>query len=166
MRLGPSGLPIDDHGSTDRALSRGPVTVSGDPLIEYGTVGDGDLAELARVVRERRTALGLSQAQVAARAGELNGQTISDKTISTIERGTRGKVRGHGRTKILLLAKGLDMHPDELLKAAGLPARQGDRPAGEWTFAEFVAQDRLLDEDGKRLLVYLYGKIAAERRGR
>jgi transcriptional regulator with XRE-family HTH domain len=165
VRKGPFPLPIDDHGSTDRALSRDPVTVSAVPLIEYGTVEAGDPEDLARIVLERRHRLGISQAQVVTRAGTLGRETLSVSTISAIERGTRGRVRGHKRSTILLLARGLDMRPDELMGAAGLPARQGDKEQGEWTFAEFVGQDGRLDEDGKRLLIYLYRTITGERRG-
>lgn len=139
-------------------------------LVQYEAVAgrqEADLGALARVVKARREELGRSQEEVARCAGTLrvivNGQAqdvgISRPTVSTIERQTRGAKRGHGRATIVLLARGLDMEPDELLKMAGHPARLNDKRVEGWTFAEFVGQDRSLDEEGRRLLVYLYGKI-------
>lgn len=160
MCTGPFGLPIDDHDSPISPESREPFTDGADALEGYGAMPPHDPEALGRRVRERRLELGFSQARVAERAGKIGDVGISDKTVSAVERGGRGI----SRVKCLLLARGLEMPADELLRLAGLPARQDDKPQGKWTFEEFVKQDMNLDEDGKRLMLYLYRTITGNRR--
>lgn len=69
---------------------------------------------LGRLIRERRAELGISQNQLATRT------RLDHSFISRVESGERDMSRSH----IPALAAVLDMHPDELLIAAGyLPIR-------------------------------------------
>lgn len=101
----------------------------------------------------------MSQRQLARAA------KISNSYIALIETGERGEKAS--RDTILALASALNVHPYQLLKAAGrdTPDDNPKRPPAEPTFHQIVRRDPLLREQERDMLIQLYETYVSPRRG-
>lgn len=128
---------------------RNGTNVSGQPDQEEG------LKPFGRVFKELRLKSGLSQQAVASKA------EVSTGYIGLIETGQRGAKPSQDVVKRIALALGANIDETEaLLRAAGWLGEHEslmatDRP----TVEQIIDGDRLLDAEGKHLLLAMYRRL-------
>lgn len=113
-------------------------------------------SKFGRKLQELRERADLSQPQLAERTG------LSKGYIGAIEAGTRDYKPS--RDAILLIAQALDVHPLELLEAAGRATPTDHGKTARPSFRAFVMGEPFLTADQKRFLIRLYESYGGPRR--
>lgn len=122
------------------------------------SIGTSSRAEFGKLLRQHRRELGLSQAEVAKRAG------VSTGYVGLMETGLRGSRPNEYTVKVIAHALRLSLVETESLLRAGGLLGEDESLLTQTTIDEAIASDDLLTEGQKDLMRAFYVEITRGRR--